>query len=1013
MSQDIKRFNRLSINEIKGAVYTDTVVADYTHNNNLLFTSVVVANTLVKPLQKVLNKNASIYFEAVRKYINNNGCKYDVIKRKMANSDYTHMIFSRRDKVDQLTDGNELYDFVVYAKDENEVNSKLYDKIYKWTSIPVLEEWMPVLRAKLVANNLLFRVGVTTIHEPANLIAYRILVSKVQLQNIVSNMLVQEEVSINNSHEKSDVIDCVEGLDSYLNIFGDILADRIQNSFVPKYDPETKDFDQYVNNYDDSCFHNGIELYDAQKATIQAAVNNFKKNNVTFVIGEMGCGKTALGAGIAYADYGKKAGSTSIVLCPSHLVEKWKREVEKLVPNAKGYIVKTISDLLALDGKIKAKVKMEHTFIIMSKENAKFSYETRPSALWSVSKNTFVCPECGQALTKKIKIGSGRNAETITVNFGPLDMMRVLSYNETCMRKVSVKDPVTGEVKRVPCNAKLWTPVNKDEVNPKWIKLGKTGWIMKRHIDSEFDRLAAKERLDKKETELFSRLVDAKNAIDDGEEQKGLKAPRKYSIAKYVRERYKGLIDYCIADELHEYKGDSKQGMAMADIACASKKFIGLTGTLLNGYADGLFYILYRTLPSMMKREGYDYSSEAEFMRSYGVIRKESSFRRTTNGTRGDRINGTEKRLPGVSPLVFTKFLLENAVFISLSDMDGGLPAYSEIPIEVDMDDELKEAYESLERELRNCVGFRGEGGMKAMGSLLQCLSVYPDMPYNQPPVIHPDTDAILVTPPELPEGLRAKEERLLELVQQKLAAGEKVLVYYEWTNKTDIAQKLTRMFDENGIKSAVLTSSVSADSRETWIENKLDKGLDVLICNPKLVETGLDLLAFTTIVFYQVGYNVFTMRQASRRSWRLSQTKDIEVYFIYYKDTIQDRALKLMATKLQASMAIEGKFSEEGLRAMSNNEDLLSQIAQSVVDGIKDTVEAKSFGVTTERSERSHDTSRVRASMKSLLVVKPDVAHLSYLARNFAINNKKKTKSHKATLSGILNNNIHVGNLL
>ena len=34
------------------------------------------------------------------------------------------------------------------------------------------------------------------------------------------------------------------------------------------------------------------------------------------------------------------------------------------------------------------------------------------------------------------------------------------------------------------------------------------------------------------------------------------------------------------------------------------------------------------------------------------------------------------------------------------------------------------------------------------------------------------------------------------------------------------------------------------------------------------------------------------------------------------------------MATKLQASMAIEGKFSEEGLNAMSNNEDLLTQIA-------------------------------------------------------------------------------------
>ena len=44
----------------------------------------------------------------------------------------------------------------------------------------------------------------------------------------------------------------------------------------------------------------------------------------------------------------------------------------------------------------------------------------------------------------------------------------------------------------------------------------------------------------------------------------------------------------------------------MADIFSASKYFIGLTGTLLNGYASGLFYILYRTMPELMKKEGFD-----------------------------------------------------------------------------------------------------------------------------------------------------------------------------------------------------------------------------------------------------------------------------------------------------------------------------------------------------------------------------------------------------------------------
>ena len=452
----------------------------------------------------------------------------------------------------------------------------------------------------------------------------------------------------------------------------------------------------------------------------------------------------------------------------------------------------------------------------------------------------------------------------------------------------------------------------------------------------------------------------------------------------------------------------------MADIVNASKNIIGLTGTLLNGYADGLFYILYRTLPKLMKREGFEYADEANFMRTYGVIKRNNSYS-FTNGRIGERVGiSNEKKLPGVSPLVFTKFLLENSVFLSLSDMDGGLPGYEEIPIAVEMDQELRDAYSRLERDLRDACsingGRRGNGGMKIMGSLLQTLSVFPDMPYNQPEVLHPDTGEVIVVPPSIPEGLRNKENRLLELVKDKLANGEKVLVYYEWTNRTDIAQKLTQMFKDNDINSVVLTSSVTASEREEWIDKQLDKGIDVLICNPKLVETGLDLLAFTTIVFYQVGYNIFTMRQASRRSWRLSQTEDIQVYFLYYEGTIQAQALSLMATKLQASMAIEGKFSEEGLRAMSNNEDLLTQIANSVVEGIKDTVQVQSFSAV-ETKDREHDTSRTRTPLKYLLVPVPTNYNLPYLERPLAIN-KKHLKSDKKSLSSMLQFNNLINNI-
>ena len=47
---------------------------------------------------------------------------------------------------------------------------------------------------------------------------------------------------------------------------------------------------QYVNNFDDYCYANGVELYSAQKSTVQASVNNLNINDSTLIVGEMGIG---------------------------------------------------------------------------------------------------------------------------------------------------------------------------------------------------------------------------------------------------------------------------------------------------------------------------------------------------------------------------------------------------------------------------------------------------------------------------------------------------------------------------------------------------------------------------------------------------------------------------------------------------------------------------------------------------------------------------------------------------
>src|SRR4029077_4520058 len=104
-------------------------------------------------------------------------------------------------------------------------------------------------------------------------------------------------------------------------------------------------------------------------------------------------------------------------------------------------------------------------------------------------------------------------------------------------------------------------------------------------------------------------------------------------------------------------------------------------------------------------------------------------------------------------------------------------------------------------------------------------------------------------------------------------------------------------------------------------------------ISHPKLVETGLDLLDFPTIFFYESGYSLHTLRQASRRSWRIGQRRPVRVKFLCYEGTMQTACLRLMGKKLLVALIMEGKFAGEGLQSIDEDGDMLSAMARELVE--------------------------------------------------------------------------------
>jgi len=416
---------------------------------------------------------------------------------------------------------------------------------------------------------------------------------------------------------------------------------------------------------------------------------------------------------------------------------------------------------------------------------------------------------------------------------------------------------------------------------------------------------------------------------------------RRYSVADYIKKRLNGYFDFFICDEVHELKGGATaQGNAFGTLASACKKTIALTGTLLGGYASHMFYLNYRLNPQAMLADGVQYGKEMNFISRYGVLERVTRYypgddNICSKGRKGPTVT---REKPGISPAIFSNHLMGSTVFLNLEDIALDLPDLTENIVPVEMDSDLAVAYNELEHKVGSAMReMLVKGSRKLLGTYLNSLLCYPDRPFQNEPVIYPGTDRIIAKPAALPEGrVYGKEQHLLDIVRQELSEGRRCFVYCVYTNTRDITVRLKDILTRNGIRAEILRSQVKPELREEWLREKVEQDIQVIIGNPMLVQTGLDLLDFPTIIFYQTGYSIFTLRQASRRSWRIGQDKPVRIHYLHYQGTMQERALELVGKKLSASLAIEGKLTSDGLASLSAGEDMTLMLARALVEGTK-----------------------------------------------------------------------------
>jgi hypothetical protein len=632
----------------------------------------------------------------------------------------------------------------------------------------------------------------------------------------------------------------------------------------------------------------------AQSLAITGTAKYLRQAKAARIVAECGAGKTYMALGTIHV-LAEGRPSTSLVMCPSHITHKWAREVLLTVPRARTFLIEDIRN--------GGDPNKPHGVCEVKLRKGRIVYEGMRLSLAELRRQGRKewrrrCPAPAFFITGKDR--------------GKLGYFWEHAYIK------AKSGPNLGGV-----------------INPD------TGAAI---LDSERQKLTHLDFVDK--IKLFESLTLPQGGTTRYSAlwQADRNRIQRMAPIEFIGRYMGGWFDFAIADELHQLAGDTAQGNGLGVLGRAAKRLIALTGTLMGGYADDLFNIFYRMEPRTMVGEGFVYGGQGrrDFQQQYGVLETIEKVRDTDNAcSRATKKTIHVLRKPGASPLLFGKFLMNTTAFLSLEDIADNLPRYDESVLSVGMDEELGLAYEELEEDIRTAM--RAHRGNKSLMSiLLNTLLLYPDHPYGFEDIwaraFDPQTKEyvrfLVATPKNLSaDRLYAKERALIADIREELRQGRRCQVYATYTGEKDVTQRLESVLRQAGIRVAVLRSSVATDKREEWYERQLKAGVEVVICHPKLVETGLDLLAFPTLYFYETGYSLHTLRQASRRSWRIGQRHAVRVKFVTYTGTMQETCLRLMGKKMLVALMMEGKFSGEGLQSLDTDEDLMSAMARELVE--------------------------------------------------------------------------------
>ncbi len=166
-----------------------------------------------------------------------------------------------------------------------------------------------------------------------------------------------------------------------------------------------------------------------------------------------------------------------------------------------------------------------------------------------------------------------------------------------------------------------------------------------------------------------------------------------------------------------------------------------------------------------------------------------------------------------------------------------------------------------------------------------------------------------------------AKREAVMGLIREAMDGGHRMLIFSQFTSMLALLEEDLRA---EGIPYYILTGSTSKEKRIQLVHQFNEGDVPVFLISLKAGGNGLNLTGADVVIHYDPWWNFAAQNQATDRAHRIGQTKQVTVYRLILKGTIEERILKLQDEKKDLADQV---LSGEGASLASLSQEELLEL--------------------------------------------------------------------------------------